>query len=67
MSKKINQIIFICRTCEDTNKQLLGEEGFELKNCEFESLTEAYEHMLDTPMHHYIEAQLVENENDKSK
>ena len=58
----MNQVIFICTTCEDFNKQYLGTDGFIQQQTEFESLTEATEHILSTKIAdgqaHYLEAKL---------
>ena len=39
-------VTFICRTCEDINKQLLGTVGFIIRDTTFDSLTDAYEHII---------------------
>lgn len=52
MIKEVNmfQVIFICRTCENLNKHTSLN-----KKIEFESLTEAWEHMYNTHLTHRIE------------
>lgn len=54
-------ITFVCRTCEDLNKQNLGVSGFEVLQTEFDSLTEAWIHCAETMRApfthaHYIDA-----------
>jgi hypothetical protein len=52
----MKQVIIICRTCEDINKSRLGTTGFDVRDTEYESLTDAMEHLLsyereDSPNH----------------
>lgn len=60
------RVVFTCRTCEHINKQYLGMPNFELKETEFYSLTDAYEHVLNAsgiqaPAHEVV-AELKEDE-----
>lgn len=38
-------VTFVCRTCEQINKQLMGTHDFDGRETEFDSLTSAWEHM----------------------
>lgn len=42
------QVTFICKTCEYRNENQLGMPGFDPVNTEYESLTEAMEHLMAT-------------------
>lgn len=48
----MKEIIIRCRSCEDINKAKLGMPGFEVKETEFESLTHAWEHLINQDYHH---------------
>ena len=52
------RVVFICMTCQDRNKQLLGTEGFQPLQTNFDSLTEAMAHTLPNLMHH-IEVEVI--------
>jgi hypothetical protein len=42
------QVIIICRTCEDRNKAMLGMPNYIEQDTEYESLTRAFEHMAES-------------------
>lgn len=42
------QVTFICRTCEYKNQMETGVDGYQQRQVEFESLTDAALHILDT-------------------
>jgi hypothetical protein len=62
----MKQIIFECSTCVYRNKMELGMPGFEPLTTEFDSLTDAFNHLMENPddIHHLIakvdEAPMVE-------
>lgn len=48
------QIIVVCQSCEDTNKSLLGIDDFVVRQTEFESFSEAFDHMMEYRDHYMI-------------
>ena len=44
----MKQVIFKCNTCEYRNKVELGIKDYILKETEFESLSDAWQHLKDT-------------------
>jgi hypothetical protein len=54
-------IIFVCESCNHTNAQLLGTDGFELLKYEYDSLTEAFDHIIETGGKHHMVATIMEN------
>jgi len=57
---QIKHVIFYCDTCEHTNSQELGMEGFEALQVTYDSLTDAWKHLCSEPDHYIIA--LVEEE-----
>jgi hypothetical protein len=57
---KLYPVVFICRTCEQFNSQELGTERFEVKQTEFESLTDASQHLMRYD--HHMDAVVKEEE-----
>ena len=55
----IQQVIFHCNTCEYFNKDLHGTHGFRDRKTDFESFSEAWNHMKEDDIHHMI-AKIIE-------
>lgn len=61
------RIKFICHTCEYRNRVETGVDGYEQRQTEFESFTEAWQHLFEIERHqdevmHDMEA-VVESSN----
>lgn len=54
MSSNEKQVIFRCTTCEYRNSMDLGMPHFIPFNTEFESLSDAYNHMINNENHEVI-------------
>lgn len=54
----IHQIVIICTTCQQINKQELGMPNFEPLQTEYESLTEAWQHIYEAPIKHNLEMEI---------
>ena len=44
----MKQIIFICRTCQYKNRLETGDHGYEQRQVRFESVTDAYNHLIES-------------------
>lgn len=55
----MRQVLFICRTCEHTNEQRLGEQDFEFISFRTTSLLDASDHI---SLEHEVEIVLEEYE-----
>lgn len=59
--KQIKRVIFYCTSCEYHNSLELGMPNYVEAQTEYDSLTEAYEHMI-TNLGHNIEGRVKQNE-----
>lgn len=62
----MKQVFFKCTSCEDRNSSMLGMDGYIIQQTEFESFTDAWNHMMANHnyTHHEIIAFIQEETND---
>lgn len=47
------KIVFVCTTCEYRNRQYAGEKDFNLHQTEYDNLTDAVYHIMDSRNYDY--------------
>ena len=48
------KVNIICDSCEHMNKEYAGTKGYEMKETEFHSLTDAVQHIVATAYVHHV-------------
>ena len=53
------KVKYLCHDCHQVNKQELGMPGFELIDCEWETISAAVNHVIQHP-DHWVDTQVID-------